>query len=56
MDNSAGGMEAAQKRMGLLRRMTEGKGRLGRIILYLWVGGLWIALILVMFVMPKLRF
>lgn len=56
LDKSAGGMEAAQKRTGMLRRMTEGKGKLGRIILYLWVGGLWVVLILIMFVMPKLRF
>lgn len=56
LDKSSGGMEAAQKRMGMLRRMTEGKGRWGRLILYAWVGGLWIVLILIMFVMPKLRF
>lgn len=49
-------MEAARGRMGTLRKMTEGKGWWGRIILYAWVYGLMVTLILLVFVFPKLRF
>jgi hypothetical protein len=49
-------MEAAGKRMGLLKRMSEGKGWWGRIMLYAWIGGLWVVAILLVFVGPKLRF
>ncbi|TQS32064.1 hypothetical protein Golomagni_07629, partial [Golovinomyces magnicellulatus] len=49
-------MEAARGRMGALRKMTEGKGWWGRIILYAWVYGLMVSLILFVFVLPKLRF
>ncbi|PHH62692.1 hypothetical protein CDD81_6761 [Ophiocordyceps australis] len=50
------GMEAARGRMGMLRRMTEGKGWWGRMVLYAWVYGLIVGLVLLVFVMPKLRF
>lgn len=50
------GLEAAARRMGALTRMTEGKGWWGRIILYAWIYGLMVVLILVVFVLPKLRF
>lgn len=49
-------MEAAARRLGALTRMTEGKGWWGRIILYAWVYGLMVVLVLVVFVLPKLRF
>lgn len=49
-------MEVARGRMGLLRKMTEGKGWWGRMILYAWVWGLMLTLVLLVFVMPKLRF
>ena len=49
-------MEAAARRMGALTRMTEGKGWWGRVILYAWVYGLMVVLVLVVFVLPKLRF
>ncbi|ATY63420.1 hypothetical protein A9K55_007666 [Cordyceps militaris] len=49
-------MEAARGRMGTLRKMTEGKGWWGRMILYAWVYGLMVALVLLVFVFPKLRF
>ncbi len=42
--------------MGLLKRMSEGKGWWGRIMLYAWIGGLWVVAILLVFVGPKLRF
>ncbi|KAH7143950.1 hypothetical protein EDB81DRAFT_796972 [Dactylonectria macrodidyma] len=56
MEKTEVGMEAAQGRMGTLRKMTEGKGWWGRMILFAWVYGLMVALILLVFVMPKLRF
>ena len=49
-------MEAARGRMGTLRKMTEGKGWWGRVILYAWVYGLMVTLVLLVFVFPKLRF
>jgi hypothetical protein len=49
-------MEAAQGRMGSLRKMTEGKGWWGRMMLFAWVYGLMVSLILFVFVFPKLRF
>ena len=56
LDKNATGMEAAGKRMGLLKRMSEGKGWWGRMMLYAWIGGLWTVAILLVFVGPKLRF
>jgi hypothetical protein len=56
MEKSELSMEAAQGRMGSLRRMTEGKGWWGRMILYAWVYGLMVVLVLLVFVFPKLRF
>ena len=55
LDKNATGMEAAGRRMGLLKKMSEGKGWWGRMMLYAWIGGLWAVAILVVFVMPKLR-
>lgn len=49
-------MESARGRMGTLRKMTEGKGWWGRVILYAWVYGLMLSLVLLVFVFPKLRF
>jgi hypothetical protein len=56
LDKNMTGMEAASKRIGMLRRMSEGKGWWGRIMLYAWIFGLWIVAILLVFVGPKLRF
>ena len=50
------GMEATRGRMGTLRKITEGKGWLGRMMLYAWVYGLMLGLVLMVFVLPKLRF
>ncbi|KAI9750006.1 MAG: guanine nucleotide-binding protein subunit alpha [Chaenotheca gracillima] len=56
LETNVTGLQAAEKRMGMLRRMTEGKGWWGRIILYAWIAGLmFIALFIVGF-LPKLRF
>ncbi|KAL8770658.1 MAG: hypothetical protein Q9209_003726 [Squamulea sp. 1 TL-2023] len=56
LEKNESGMEAAGKRMGMLRRMSEGKGWWGRIMLYAWIGGLWIVAIALVFIGPKFRF
>ena len=56
LDKNSTGMEAAGKRMGLLKRMSEGKGWWGRMMLYAWIAGLWVFAILLVFAGPKLRF
>ncbi|TKA65474.1 hypothetical protein B0A55_09355 [Friedmanniomyces simplex] len=56
LDKSSQGMEAADQRMGMLRRMSEGQGWWGRIKLYAFIFGLWIACFLLVFIGPKLRF
>ncbi|KAL2353632.1 hypothetical protein BJ546DRAFT_880657 [Cryomyces antarcticus] len=56
LDKSATGMEATQGNMGRLRRMTEGRGWLGRMMMYAWIAGLWVVAFAIVFVMPKLRF
>ncbi|XWW93538.1 hypothetical protein V2A60_001471 [Cordyceps javanica] len=56
MSKTEQSMEAARGRMGTLRKMTEGKGWWGRMILYAWVYGLMLVLVLIVFVFPKLRF
>lgn len=56
LDKNAEGMSAAGKRMGLLRRMNEGQGWWGRMMLYAWIGGLWVLATGLVFVGPKFRF
>ena len=56
LDKNTSGMEAAGRRMGLLKRMSEGKGWWGRMMLYAWIAGLWVLAILLVFAGPKLRF
>lgn len=56
LDKNTTGMEAAGRRMGLLKRMSEGKGWWGRMMLYAWIAGLWVLAILLVFAGPKLRF
>ena len=56
LDASGQGMEAAERKMGMLRRMTEGKGWWARLRLYALIGPLWVAAFLVVFVGPKIRF
>lgn len=55
LDKSSQGMEAAEKRMSMLRRMSEGQGWWGRIKLYAFIFGLWVACFLVVFIGPKIR-
>lgn len=56
LDRSGAGLEAASQRMGVLRRMTEGRGWWGRVKLYAVIFGLWVAAFLLVFVGPKVRF
>lgn len=56
IDKTERSMDAARGRMGALRKMTEGKGWWGRVMLYAWVYGLMVSLLLLVFAMPKLRF
>lgn len=56
LDMNADGMATAGKRMGLLRRMSEGQGWWGRMMLYAWIGGLWVGAVGLVFVGPKFRF
>ncbi|KAL3479739.1 hypothetical protein BJX99DRAFT_221689 [Aspergillus californicus] len=56
LDRTTGSLAAAEKRMGMLRRMTEGTGWWGRMMLYAWIFALWIVAFLIVFVGPKLRF
>ncbi|KAI7332941.1 hypothetical protein KC315_g4403 [Hortaea werneckii] len=55
LDKSAQGMEAAERRMGMLRRMSEGQGWWGRVKLYGFIFALWVGCFLLVFVGPKLR-
>lgn len=55
LEKSSLGMEAAGRKMGTLRRMSEGQGWWGRVKLYGMIFGLWVVLFLVVFLGPKLR-
>ncbi|KAI1464985.1 uncharacterized protein F4812DRAFT_147163 [Daldinia caldariorum] len=50
------GLGAVAGRMGALRRVTEGKGWWGRVLLYAWIAGLAVFAVLLVFAFPKLRF
>lgn len=56
LDRNELGLEAAQRRMGFLRTYTEGKGWWGRMLMYAWIAGLMVVALLIVFVLPKLRF
>lgn len=56
LDKNELGLETAQRKMGFLRGYTEGKGWWGRMLMYAWIFGLMVIALLVVFVMPKLRF
>lgn len=49
-------MEGVTRKMGMLQRMTEGEGWWGRMRLYAMVYGLMVVLVLLVGVVPKLRF
>ncbi|KAI0866939.1 hypothetical protein F4860DRAFT_455675 [Xylaria cubensis] len=56
LDRSERNLEGVAGRMGNLRRLTEGKGWWGRMMLYAWIAGLAVFAVLLVFVLPKLRF
>ncbi|KAH8670290.1 hypothetical protein BGZ60DRAFT_407094 [Tricladium varicosporioides] len=56
MDKNELGLEAASKKMGMLRSMSEGTGWWGRMIMYAWIAGLAVLAVLIVFVGPKFRF
>ncbi|KAI1149870.1 hypothetical protein F4825DRAFT_34485 [Nemania diffusa] len=56
LDRNERGLEGVAGRMGNLRRLTEGKGWWGRMLLYAWIAGLAVFAVLLVFVLPKLRF
>lgn len=56
LDRTSTNMDAAERRMGMLRRMTEGKGWWGRMMLYGWIFAGWVLAVLIVFVGPKVRF
>ena len=56
LGKSREGMDAATRRMGVLRRMSEGRWWWGRMALYAAIAGLWVVALLLVFVGPKLRF
>ncbi|KAF3059283.1 hypothetical protein GL218_04438 [Daldinia childiae] len=56
LERNERGLGAVAGRMGALRRLTEGKGWWGRMLLYLWIAGLAVFAVLLVFVFPKLRF
>ena len=56
LDRTTSSMQAAERRMGMLRRMTEGKGWWGRMMLYAWIFGLWVVAVGIVVLGPKLRF
>ncbi|KAH3951441.1 hypothetical protein HBH53_063160 [Parastagonospora nodorum] len=56
LDKNQLGMDAASRRMGTLRKMTEGKGWFARLKLYGLIFGLWLVAFVIVFVGPKIRF
>ncbi|EAA27171.1 hypothetical protein GE21DRAFT_4480 [Neurospora crassa] len=56
MNKTEQGMTRVTGKMSTLQRMTEGEGWWGRMMLYAYVYGLMVVLLLVVFVLPKLRF
>jgi hypothetical protein len=56
LDKNTLNMDAASRKMGTLRRMTEGKGFFARMRLYAIIAGLWVIAALIVWVGPKIRF
>ncbi|KAI1772413.1 hypothetical protein F4818DRAFT_171626 [Hypoxylon cercidicola] len=56
IERNEAGLQGVAGRMGALRRVAEGKGWWGRVMLYVWIAGLSVAAVLLVFVLPKLRF
>ncbi|KAI9847335.1 MAG: hypothetical protein M1838_000944 [Thelocarpon superellum] len=56
LEKNTTGLQAAEKRMGMLRRMTEGRGWWGRMLMYAWIFGLMMIALFIVGFLPKLRF
>lgn len=56
IDQAGMGMESANRRIGNVRKESEGEGWFGRAFLYAYIAGLTVVCILLVFVGPKLRF
>ncbi|KAH8820034.1 synaptobrevin [Xylogone sp. PMI_703] len=56
LEKNKSGLDAAQKKMGVLRKMSEGRSWWGRMMMYAWIFGLWVVALVIVFVLPKLRF
>ncbi|KAI1264042.1 hypothetical protein F5Y18DRAFT_392360 [Xylariaceae sp. FL1019] len=56
MDKSEQSIGGVSGRMKTLSRLTEGKGWIGRMLLYAQIAGLSVFVLLLVFVFPKLRF
>ena len=56
LDKNVDRMDQASSRMKGLRRMTEGKGWWGRLLLYGYIAGLWVLALVLVLGLPKLRF
>ncbi|XDG01171.1 hypothetical protein ABKA04_000786 [Annulohypoxylon sp. FPYF3050] len=56
LERNERGLGFVAGRMGALRRLTEGTGWWGRILLYVYIAGLAVFAVLLVFVFPKLRF
>jgi hypothetical protein len=56
LDKNELGMEAAQRRMGHLRSVSEGRGWWGRMQMYAYIAALMVLALVIVFVLPKLRF
>ncbi|KAI1500490.1 hypothetical protein F5X99DRAFT_410028 [Biscogniauxia marginata] len=56
LERNERGLDGVAGRLGSLRRLAEGQGWWGRAMLYLWIAGLAVAAVLLVFVGPKLRF
>ncbi|KAG0645268.1 hypothetical protein D0Z07_8867 [Hyphodiscus hymeniophilus] len=55
LDKNELGMEAAQRRMGYLRSMTEGRGWWGRMLMYAYIAGLMVLACVIVFVLPRIN-
>lgn len=56
LDSNVAAMGLASKGIKTLQRMSEEQGFWGRLKLQLFIVGMWVALVLLVFVVPKLRF
>jgi hypothetical protein len=56
LDQNIDGLDKAGQKMGMLRKLTEGRGWLGRMTLYAYIAALWVLALVIVFILPKLRF